>query len=257
MTSPVNGAVCAARTEGEQVSSSKQARQVGAPASFAGWGGGGAVSEKDARMEDQDRVSQASSSATVSFLPIRDKCHDKVQTFGKRCQAAKRDPNCPVVIRGWLYKRDNSGLKLWKRRWFVLSNFCLYYYKERNGQTATKLTRVQTEPTLLDLEMTGIKMKTPELRGRHGSRPSTAEANEQSPSLVEADEEHLSFHHLKAAFKQPPFPRDQYGSPCHGTMGRADVWPFDNCSSAPLSPYIYTERGHVPDQVCAVVLNKL
>jgi len=25
------------------------------------------------RMEDQDRVSQASSSATVSFLPIRDK----------------------------------------------------------------------------------------------------------------------------------------------------------------------------------------
>ncbi|PWA21901.1 hypothetical protein CCH79_00015579, partial [Gambusia affinis] len=55
----------------------------------------------------------------------------KVQTFGKRCQAAKRDPNCPVVIRGWLNKKDSSGLKLWKRRWFVLSNYCLYYYKGR------------------------------------------------------------------------------------------------------------------------------
>lgn len=85
---------------------------------------------KQTRMEDQDRVSQASSSATVSFLLIRDKCHEKVQAFGKRCQAAKRDPNCPVVIRGWLYKRDSSGLKLWKRRWFVLSNYCLYYYKD-------------------------------------------------------------------------------------------------------------------------------
>ncbi|KAG7227799.1 hypothetical protein INR49_013593, partial [Caranx melampygus] len=44
----------------------------------------------------------------------------KVQNFGKRCQAAKRDPNCAV---------DSSGLKLWKRRWFVLSNYCLFYYK--------------------------------------------------------------------------------------------------------------------------------
>lgn len=80
-----------------------------------------------------------------------------MQTFGKRCQAAKRDPNCPVVIRGWLNKKvlllqtlsdfmsskeamqlthnpfphmqDSAGLKLWKRRWFVLSNYCLFYYK--------------------------------------------------------------------------------------------------------------------------------
>lgn len=86
----------------------------------------------------------------------------KVQTFGKRCHSARRDPNCPVVIRGWLNKKvllqifsdfiftqsecvskfiwkkpifhfpleqDSAGLKLWKRRWFVLSNYCLFYYK--------------------------------------------------------------------------------------------------------------------------------
>uniref|UniRef100_A0A3B4T240 PH domain-containing protein n=1 Tax=Seriola dumerili TaxID=41447 RepID=A0A3B4T240_SERDU len=59
----------------------------------------------------------------------------RVQTFGKRCQAAKRDPNCPVVIRGWLNKKDSSGLKLWKRRWFVLSNYCLFYYKDSREES--------------------------------------------------------------------------------------------------------------------------
>uniref|UniRef100_A0A8C7XW13 PH domain-containing protein n=1 Tax=Oryzias sinensis TaxID=183150 RepID=A0A8C7XW13_9TELE len=87
------------------------------------------------RMDDQDRVSQASSVATISYFPVMTENDGKVQTFGKRCQAAKRDPNCPVVIRGWLNKKDSSGLKLWKRRWFVLSNYCLYYYKDSREES--------------------------------------------------------------------------------------------------------------------------
>ncbi|XP_078793475.1 uncharacterized protein plekha4 isoform X2 [Oryzias latipes] len=86
-------------------------------------------------MDDQDRVSQASSVATISYFPVMTENDGKVQTFGKRCQAAKRDPNCPVVIRGWLNKKDSSGLKLWKRRWFVLSNYCLYYYKDSREES--------------------------------------------------------------------------------------------------------------------------
>lgn len=31
--------------------------------------------------------------------------------------------------RSSLLLQDSSGLKLWKRRWFVLSNYCLFYYK--------------------------------------------------------------------------------------------------------------------------------
>lgn len=31
----------------------------------------------------------------------------------------------------FLLLQDSSGLKLWKRRWFVLSNYCLFYYKGR------------------------------------------------------------------------------------------------------------------------------
>ncbi|XP_059181143.1 pleckstrin homology domain-containing family A member 7 [Centropristis striata] len=86
-------------------------------------------------MDDQDRVSQASSVATISYFPVIREGDGKVQTFGKRCQAAKRDPNCAVVIRGWLNKKDSSGLKLWKRRWFVLSNYCLFYYKDSREES--------------------------------------------------------------------------------------------------------------------------
>uniref|UniRef100_A0A4W5RIL8 PH domain-containing protein n=2 Tax=Hucho hucho TaxID=62062 RepID=A0A4W5RIL8_9TELE len=88
------------------------------------------------RMEDQDRMSHASSVVTISSFPVRSKDgDDRVQTFGKRRRAAKRDPNCPVVIRGWLNKKDSSGLKLWKRRWFVLSNYCLFYYKDSREES--------------------------------------------------------------------------------------------------------------------------
>ncbi|XP_029703187.1 pleckstrin homology domain-containing family A member 4 isoform X2 [Takifugu rubripes] len=87
------------------------------------------------RMDDHDRISQASSVATISYFPVIKEGSGKVQTFGKRCQASKRDPNCPVVIRGWLNKKDSSGLKLWKRRWFVLSNYCLFYYKDSREET--------------------------------------------------------------------------------------------------------------------------
>ncbi|XP_061750482.1 pleckstrin homology domain-containing family A member 7-like isoform X7 [Nerophis ophidion] len=54
----------------------------------------------------------------------------RVHNFGKREQAIKRNPNVPVVVRGWLYKQDSSGMRLWKRKWFVLADFCLFYYKD-------------------------------------------------------------------------------------------------------------------------------
>uniref|UniRef100_H3A658 PH domain-containing protein n=1 Tax=Latimeria chalumnae TaxID=7897 RepID=H3A658_LATCH len=59
----------------------------------------------------------------------------KIHSFGKREHSIRRDPNSPVLIRGWLYKQDSSGLKMWKRRWFVLSNFCLFYYRDSREET--------------------------------------------------------------------------------------------------------------------------
>ncbi|KAM9352652.1 pleckstrin homology domain-containing family A member 7-like [Symphorus nematophorus] len=59
----------------------------------------------------------------------------KVHSFGKREQAIKRNPNVPVVVRGWLYKQDSSGMRLWKRKWFVLADFCLFYYKDSREES--------------------------------------------------------------------------------------------------------------------------
>uniref|UniRef100_A0A8C2SEE3 Pleckstrin homology domain containing A7 n=1 Tax=Capra hircus TaxID=9925 RepID=A0A8C2SEE3_CAPHI len=58
------------------------------------------------------------------------KSSNKVHSFGKRDQAIRRNPNVPVVVRGWLHKQDSSGMRLWKRRWFVLADYCLFYYKD-------------------------------------------------------------------------------------------------------------------------------
>ncbi|XP_057692038.1 pleckstrin homology domain-containing family A member 7-like [Corythoichthys intestinalis] len=78
-------------------------------------------------------VSTATTSSTVD-APSTSKgsrsSGSRVHSFGKRDQAIKRNPNVPVVVRGWLYKQDSSGMRLWKRKWFVLADFCLFYYKD-------------------------------------------------------------------------------------------------------------------------------
>ncbi|XP_041443763.1 pleckstrin homology domain-containing family A member 5 isoform X13 [Xenopus laevis] len=58
----------------------------------------------------------------------------KIHNFGKRSNSIKRNPNAPVAMRGWLYKKANSGMKLWKKRWFVLSDLCLFYYRDEKEE---------------------------------------------------------------------------------------------------------------------------
>ncbi|XP_075925604.1 pleckstrin homology domain-containing family A member 7 isoform X2 [Petromyzon marinus] len=54
----------------------------------------------------------------------------KAQPFGKGSAVIARNPKAAVVKYGWLFKQDSAGMKLWKRRWFVLSDLCLFYYKD-------------------------------------------------------------------------------------------------------------------------------
>ncbi|XP_044048584.1 pleckstrin homology domain-containing family A member 7-like isoform X10 [Siniperca chuatsi] len=80
-------------------------------------------------------VSEASTAITSSTVDTTSaskgsRSSGKVHSFGKREQAIKRNPNVPAVVRGWLYKQDSSGMRLWKRKWFVLADFCLFYYKD-------------------------------------------------------------------------------------------------------------------------------
>ncbi|KAG7522878.1 hypothetical protein JOB18_032613 [Solea senegalensis] len=85
-------------------------------------------------------VSEASTTITSSTVDTTSaskgsRSSGKVHSFGKREQAIKRNPNVPVVVRGWLYKQDSSGMRLWKRKWFVLADFCLFYYKDSREES--------------------------------------------------------------------------------------------------------------------------
>ncbi|KAM9570499.1 pleckstrin homology domain-containing family A member 5-like isoform 11-T11 [Salvelinus alpinus] len=58
----------------------------------------------------------------------------KIHNFGKRSNSIRRNPNALVVKSNWLYKQDSTGMKLWKKRWFVLSDMCLYYYRDEKEE---------------------------------------------------------------------------------------------------------------------------
>ncbi|XP_032895392.1 pleckstrin homology domain-containing family A member 5 isoform X3 [Amblyraja radiata] len=58
----------------------------------------------------------------------------KIHNFGKRSNSIKRNTNAPVIKRGWLYKQDSTGMKLWKKRWFVLADLCLFYYRDEKEE---------------------------------------------------------------------------------------------------------------------------
>ncbi|XP_053414086.1 pleckstrin homology domain-containing family A member 5 isoform X10 [Nycticebus coucang] len=70
----------------------------------------------------------------MSPLGRTSRASKKVHNFGKRSNSIKRNPNAPVVRRGWLYKQDSTGMKLWKKRWFVLSDLCLFYYRDEKEE---------------------------------------------------------------------------------------------------------------------------
>uniref|UniRef100_A0A673GVT7 Pleckstrin homology domain-containing family A member 7-like n=1 Tax=Sinocyclocheilus rhinocerous TaxID=307959 RepID=A0A673GVT7_9TELE len=85
-------------------------------------------------------ISEASTTITSSTLDTTSgskgsKSSGRVHSFGKRDHAIKRNPSVPVVVRGWLYKQDSSGMRLWKRKWFVLADYCLFYYKDSREES--------------------------------------------------------------------------------------------------------------------------
>nr|XP_040140613.1 pleckstrin homology domain-containing family A member 7 isoform X3 [Ictidomys tridecemlineatus] len=93
------------------------------------------MSKQERNQRPSSMVSETSTAGTTSTLEAKPgpkiiKSSNKVHSFGKREQAIRRNPNVPVVVRGWLHKQDSSGMRLWKRRWFVLADYCLFYYKD-------------------------------------------------------------------------------------------------------------------------------
>ncbi|XP_072504195.1 pleckstrin homology domain-containing family A member 6 isoform X5 [Notamacropus eugenii] len=59
----------------------------------------------------------------------------KAIAFGKRSNSMKRNPNAAVTKSGWLFKQASSGVKQWNKRWFVLVDRCLFYYKDEKEES--------------------------------------------------------------------------------------------------------------------------
>ncbi|KAM7086450.1 pleckstrin homology domain-containing family A member 7 isoform 3-T4 [Molossus nigricans] len=93
------------------------------------------MSKQERNQRPSSMVSETSTTGTTSTMEAKPgpkiiKSSNKVHSFGKRDQAIRRNLSVPVVVRGWLHKQDSSGMRLWKRRWFVLADYCLFYYKD-------------------------------------------------------------------------------------------------------------------------------
>uniref|UniRef100_A0A8C8HTG8 PH domain-containing protein n=1 Tax=Oncorhynchus tshawytscha TaxID=74940 RepID=A0A8C8HTG8_ONCTS len=78
----------------------------------------------------------SNSSTMVSDLssPESQTQSQKAATFGKRSNSMRRNPKAEVTKQGWLYKQASSGVKQWNKRWFVLTDRCLFYYKDEKEE---------------------------------------------------------------------------------------------------------------------------
>ncbi|CAM4583514.1 unnamed protein product [Leuciscus chuanchicus] len=102
--------------------------------------GGHMLKQPQANTRPSSTVSEASTTVTSSTVDTTSgskgsKSSGRVHSFGKRDHAIKRNPSVPVVVRGWLHKQDSSGMRLWKRKWFVLADYCLFYYKDSREES--------------------------------------------------------------------------------------------------------------------------
>ncbi|TRY58290.1 hypothetical protein DNTS_031056 [Danionella cerebrum] len=102
--------------------------------------GGRIVKQPQTSTQPSSTISETSTSVTSSTVDTTSgskvsRCSGRVHSFGKRDNAIKRNPSVPVVVRGWLHKQDSSGMRLWKRKWFVLADFCLFYYKDSREES--------------------------------------------------------------------------------------------------------------------------
>ncbi|XP_067913522.1 pleckstrin homology domain-containing family A member 6 isoform X3 [Heterodontus francisci] len=93
-------------------------------------GGGQRPTSIASEMSNHTLVSEASQEQAVRTS----RSSKKNAAFGKRSNSMKRNPKANVLKRGWLYKQASSGVKSWNKRWFVLADRCLFYYRDEKEE---------------------------------------------------------------------------------------------------------------------------
>ncbi|KAM8757780.1 pleckstrin homology domain-containing family A member 6 isoform 4-T5 [Acanthopagrus schlegelii] len=88
------------------------------------------------------KITHSKSGSMVSDMSLQAKHYNrmpstptKVVTFGKRSNSMHRNPKAEVTKQGWLYKQASSGVRQWNKRWFVLTDRSLFYYKDEKEDT--------------------------------------------------------------------------------------------------------------------------
>lgn len=81
------------------------------------------------QMSDPSLKSSSSTPVTPQTPTHQSIERKKSEPTQLKSPVAKRTPTAPITMSGWLYKQGTEGLKVWRKRWFVLSEYCLFYYK--------------------------------------------------------------------------------------------------------------------------------
>ncbi|XP_077059457.1 pleckstrin homology domain-containing family A member 6 isoform X8 [Siphateles boraxobius] len=94
-------------------------------------GGRGPVNKASEANSNTNNISMVSEMPPDSQNHARGtRTPKRTATFGKRSNSMRRNPNAEVARQGWLHKQASSGVKQWNKRWFVLTDRCLFYYKD-------------------------------------------------------------------------------------------------------------------------------
>uniref|UniRef100_A0AAY4E1B9 PH domain-containing protein n=1 Tax=Denticeps clupeoides TaxID=299321 RepID=A0AAY4E1B9_9TELE len=94
-------------------------------------GGRAPVNSTNGGNTNGNNVAMVSEPPTESQPNVRGvRTPKRAATFGKRSNSMRRNPKAEVTRQGWLHKQASSGVKQWNKRWFVLTDHCLFYYKD-------------------------------------------------------------------------------------------------------------------------------
>lgn len=87
-----------------------------------------------AGVTSSQKTSKSTNSASTpsGHQPLERKKSEPIHAL--KSPVTKRHPSAPVTLSGWLYKQGSEGLKVWRKRWFVLSDYCLFYYKSQEEE---------------------------------------------------------------------------------------------------------------------------
>uniref|UniRef100_UPI00398EAF70 pleckstrin homology domain-containing family A member 6 isoform X2 n=1 Tax=Pristiophorus japonicus TaxID=55135 RepID=UPI00398EAF70 len=97
------------------------------------WGEGGGGQRPTSIASEMSNHTLVSENAQEQALRTS-RSSKKNASFGKRSNSMKRNPKANVLKRGWLFKQASTGVKSWNKRWFVLADRCLFYYRDEKEE---------------------------------------------------------------------------------------------------------------------------